>query len=89
MSNNNNSKFIDIGYVSESKKSKAGESEKTYMLTINPMDKAMSGIQLNRGAKILLRAPKQGKNQSPEDFEKLKDWKLFSAVLIQDDSEES
>ena len=88
MNNNNNSKFVHIGSVSESKKSKEGKSEKTYMLNINPMDRGLSGIQLSRGAKIMLRAPKQGKNQSKEDYEKLLSWKLFDAVLIQEDSAE-
>ena len=84
---NNKGKFTDIGFISETQKSKEGKSEKTFMLKINPMDKALSGIQLNRGAKILLRAPKQGKNQSDEDFAKLKEWKLFTATLITEDSE--
>jgi hypothetical protein len=82
---NNKGKFTSIGYITETQKSKEGKSEKTFMLKIAPMDKALSGVQLNRGAKILLRAPKQGKNQSEEDFAKLKEWKLFDCTLITED----
>ena len=82
-------KFTKIGYVSETKKSQKGESEKTFMLTIAPFDKTVKAVQLSKGAKILLSSPKKGKNQSEEDFAKVADWKLFDAVLIEDDDEQT
>jgi hypothetical protein len=81
-------KFINIGYVAESKKSKNGESDQTFVLTIKPQDKTLSSIQLPAGAKILLKAPKQNK-MSDEDFAKLSEWKLFEAVLIVDEDGDS
>jgi hypothetical protein len=80
-------KFTNIGYVSETKKSKDGQSEKTYMLNIKPDDKGLASIELPAGAKIMLRAPKQGPKQSEEDFAKIAEWKLFTATLIEDDAE--
>lgn len=82
--NKGDSKFIKIGYVSETKKSQSGDSEKTFMLNVNPLDKDLAAIQLPRGSRIMLRAPKRGKSMSDADYEKLLSWCLFDAILIQD-----
>jgi hypothetical protein len=78
-------KFTNIGYVSETKKSKEGESEKTFMLTVKPADKALASVALPVGSRILLKKPKQSPKMSDDKFEELTSWMLFEAVLVEDE----
>lgn len=76
-------KFTNVGYVTKAANFK--EENPTYHFKFRPKKDGAQELTLTPNTKIIFKQPRKFDSMSQEEFEKMREWKLFEAVLIEEE----